>query len=199
MRIMIAGAALALAGCSEASPEPATAPSPTPSAAAASVPTPTPSARPTVTLAAISLDGDGITLVDPESGGSRPIPFGTAESDVLAAFALRGTPKRSTNAECGAGPLAFADYPEGITLAFQEGKFAGWSTDTRSGGRITNMAGVGPGARRADIEKAMVLEMVPDSTLGAEFTTGGMSGILDGTGPNAKVSDMWAGATCIAR
>lgn len=37
------------------------------------------------------------------------------------------------------------------------------------------------------------------STLGTEFTAGGLAGLLDGTGARARITHLWAGASCAMR
>ncbi len=37
------------------------------------------------------------------------------------------------------------------------------------------------------------------SSLGTEFQSGGIGGLLDSANADAKVSNLWSGATCIAR
>jgi hypothetical protein len=62
------------------------------------------------------------------------------------------------------------------------------------------MNGIGVGTTRADLERAFSVEWVPDSTLGHEFLIGGdeyaLSGLVDGTGPDARVTVIWSGTVC---
>jgi hypothetical protein len=53
------------------------------------------------------------------------------------------------------------------------------------------MSGVGVGSSRADLEGAHAIS-VEETTLGTEFTFGGVSGILD----DGRVSSLWAGVSC---
>ncbi len=57
------------------------------------------------------------------------------------------------------------------------------------------MAGVGIGATRADVD-AVIDAPVENTSLGREFTSGGLSGLYDA---KDRVSALWAGSTCIAR
>ena len=152
------------------------------------------------TTSVIALDPDGLRFVDAATGSARPLPFGTPEADVVRAVAARyGAPaEASRNEECGAGPLAFSTWPDGLRLAFQDGRFAGWSLGERASPRLTTMAGVGIGTSRADLD-AVVAATVAPSTLGVEFEAGGLSGLLSADGPDGRVTDLWAGVSCASR
>lgn len=196
---MTAGILLGLTGCGpNATPAARTdsvAVQPSPAASPAP-PTPTPIA--TAPSIVVAIDGEGLRLVDPDTGRTRPVAFGTPRSQTLNALAARGTAETGTNTECGAGPLAWVRYRDGLTLQFQDDRFAGWSVDRAAKGKVTTMAGIGPGSTRAALEGAYAITL-PDSTLGIEFAAGDMGGLLDGPGKDAKVTDMWAGVTCMFR
>ena len=51
---------------------------------------------------------------------------------------------------------------------------------------------------RAELESAYKAE-VAESTLGTEFAAGELFGILDGTGPEAKITHLWGGTSCNMR
>lgn len=144
----------------------------------------------------IAVDGAGLRLVDPATGSTRPLAFGTPQADILAALAFRGQPGTGTNAECGS--TTYANWPDGLNIVFDDGSFAGWSLDGRADGALTTMSGVGPGATRAALDDGYNAE-VRRTTLGLEFTAGTLAGLLDGPGKAAKITNMWAGLTCIAR
>ena len=40
---------------------------------------------------------------------------------------------------------------------------------------------------------------IEQTTLGTEFNAAGLSGILDGTGAKAKVTNLWSGVNCVFR
>ena len=130
-------------------------------------------------------------------GATRPLPFGRAAAETVAALQRTGRaePRRSTNPECGAGPLAFADWPDGFQLVFQDDRFVGWST--RQVG-LQTMSGVGVGSTRAQLEAAYKVT-VEETTLGQEFQAGGLGGLLSGPGPDARITNLWAGITCAFR
>jgi hypothetical protein len=145
----------------------------------------------------LALDGEGLRLVAGGTGSTRLIPFETPEAQVLATLQpLRGAPtERATNEECGAGPLSFADWSDDFQLVFQEGRFVGWSTDERG---LTTMSGVGVGSTRAELLGAYAAD-IGESTLGTEFSAGGLGGLLSGPGAAARVTTIWAGTICAFR
>ncbi|MDJ0277974.1 hypothetical protein QLH51_14325 [Sphingomonas sp. 2R-10] len=140
---------------------------------------------------ALNLAPDGLQTV--AGASSRTLPFGTPAEVVLRVVeaATQTIPGRSTNAECGEGPLEIATYPR-IAVYFQEGRFVGWSARGRG---LTTMAGVGIGSKRAAVESAIVAP-VEETSLGREFASGGLSGLYDA---KDNVTALWAGSTCIAR
>jgi hypothetical protein len=157
---------------------------------------------------ALTVEAEGLRLVDPASGSARPIPFGTPRALVMIPLASRGAAETGTNAECGAGPLAYARWPDGLTLWFQEGAFAGWALNAPApdappspAGGISTASGltVGNGqtspSTRADLDSAYAAT-VEQSTLGTEFAAGELYGLLDGEGSGAKVTALWAGVSC---
>lgn len=144
---------------------------------------------------ALAVDGEGLRLFNPSNGAARPLPFGIARATVMTALSGRGSADVGVQSECGAGPLDYAAWPDGLKLYFQKDKFAGWALDGRAAGKVTTAAGVGPGSSRKELESAYAAK-ISQSTLGTEFTAGGLSGLLDGPGPNASIDAMWAGTSC---
>jgi hypothetical protein len=140
---------------------------------------------------ALNLAPDGLATV--AGASSRPVPFGTPAEVVLrvAEASTQSLPQRSRNADCGEGPLDIASYPR-LNLYFQDGRFVGWAARGRG---LTTMAGVGIGSRRADVE-SVIEAPVEDTSLGREFTSGGLSGLYDA---KDVVRALWAGSTCIVR
>ena len=152
---------------------------------------------------ALAVDADGLRLFDRARGAARPLAFDTPQADVLAALAFRGPPATGRQEECGPGPLDFAVWPDGLKLYFQDGRLAGWALDGRaakpSGSpALGTVAGIGPGSTRAELEAAHDVEVM-QSSLGTEFASGAMAGVLDGRGPSARITDLWAGAACVMR
>ncbi len=154
----------------------------------------------------LALDGEGLRLINSETGSTRLLAFGTDRGAAETAIAaqLGVIDGRSSNEECGAGPIDFSNYGD-FTANFQDGEFVGWSL---SGGdknaALTTMSGVGIGTKRSEMAKSVTFEMYDESTIGTEFHTGGdeaggFSGLLDSDTPDAKITDLWAGTNCIFR
>lgn len=148
---------------------------------------------------AVNLAPDGLSVVLPD-GAARHVAFGMARADAtrMIAAALGNPIEEGDNQECGAGALSFANFGEGLGLYFQDGKFAGWDLDGREGGRFATAAGIGVGSTRKQLEAAGPVT-IEDSTLGIEFSAGGMSGLLSAREPDGEITSLWAGVTCIAR
>lgn len=141
-----------------------------------------------------ALDGEGLRMVIP-SGATRLIAFGSGRQVVENALgrSLGKGGTRSSNRECGAGPMEFSTI-DGLTLNFQEGKFVGWNIDGTLG--LTTIDGMGVGSNRAVLEQSRTLAM-QDSTLGKEFRSGGIGGFLDEEGDT--VTMLYAGTQCFFR
>jgi hypothetical protein len=204
-RVTIATILLTLvAGCSNDKDPASPAPERAVEAAPKPSPTPGPDAPPKAS-AAIAVDSEGLRILVGAGEATRAIPFGTDEATVISAIEkLRGKAKRESNDECGAGAVQFAHFG-GLSLLFQEGKFGGWSLQPAEAGGIGTMNGIAIGSRRAALNTAFpTVKIDPESTLGTEFYTGGnsdtgVSGLLDGTGPQAKITHLWSGLNCVFR
>ncbi|UUL84016.1 hypothetical protein [Sphingomonas qomolangmaensis] len=163
-------------------------------AAPAAVATPAPAAQ-----ARLAVEAEGLRWFLQPSGSARPLPFGRREDEVLASLErVRGPAVKGTNADCGAGPVQVASWPDGLSLLFQDGRFAGWSLGTRGVGGIATAAGIGPGSTRAELDAAYSAT-VSQTSLGSEFSAGELHGVLDGNSAGARITDMWAGVSCVAR
>lgn len=145
----------------------------------------------------LALDAEGLRLFNAVSGASRLIPFGTTKPDALRAIgAAQKTPVRSqgVNAECSA---AYATWDNGLTVWFIKDRFVGWSA-AQSSAPTATAAGVKVGSSRAELEDAYEVKLMK-SPLGTEFSAGALAGMLDSGKPDAQVSHLWAGVTCLAR
>ncbi|RYY29282.1 MAG: hypothetical protein EOP62_00085 [Sphingomonadales bacterium] len=200
-----AAAALALlAGCSSESVTNTT------STTTANVTAPEPVANTSVTanatvsetaVPALNLAPDELTLVL-EGGSARHVTFGMdkAMATQMITAALGSPIEQATLEDCGAGKLDYANFRQGLSLYFQDGKFQGWDLDGRENGKFQTANGIGIGTTRKQVEGlGSVLEMQPESTIGHEFMIGEMSGLLSDTTPGGKVTNLWAGVSCIAR
>lgn len=158
----------------------------------------------------ISLDGEGLRLIDPESGATRPLAFGVPLDQLkLVTEKLKGPAETGRAEECGAGPLAYLSWKDGLTLYALDGLFAGWALDEtgapaakakdgKPAPKLTTISGIGIGSSRADLLGAYDAK-IEQTTLGTEFNAEGLSGILDGTGAKARVTNLWSGVNCVFR
>lgn len=160
----------------------------------------------------ISLDGEGLRLIDPKSGATRPLAFGVDEAQLrLVAEKLKGPAKAGRNDDCGAGALAYLSWDDGLTLYALDGLFAGWALDESQAAapakapakgeppsRLTTISGVGIGSTRAELLDAYDAT-IEQTSLGTEFNAAGLSGILEGTGARARVTHLWSGVNCVYR
>lgn len=145
----------------------------------------------------LALSGDGLQLVDPDSGRTRMIAFDTPRTETLALVkSALGDP--SGTSRCDVAPLAAAQFGERIALYFENDRFAGWSANPRGGRSMSSMSGVRIGSTRAELEDSLVPE-ISQTSLGTEFNAGGLSGVFSGTGQEARIEGLWAGMACIAR
>lgn len=151
--------------------------------------------------AAVALDPGGLMIVIADTGSTRMLDFGLPQAQVIEIVTnVAGAPGPvTTNAECGAGPMQFAEFPGGLTLLFQDDKLAGWSVGPGSAGKQSTMNGVGVGSTRSDLVAAYSGATVSETSLGQEFSAGGLYGVLDGPDATAKIEVMWAGTSCVFR
>ena len=197
-------------------------PGPTPPAPTTSPPTPTPTPAPPSTSPSeraiveappmlgpgpevtgdpvrptVVLQGDGLGLVS-GSGSNRMQLFGEADPAVLQAALARslgpGTP--SAQPDCGAS-VTTVSYG-GLQILLEDGRFAGWSL-TGPGPRVTTGVGLGPGSTLAELRADLTPLEVTETTLGTEWTAGSLSGLLDGSTDDSRVTSVWAGRVCLHR
>lgn len=148
----------------------------------------------------LAVDGEGLRWFLPPNGSARPLAFGTRRADVLASLErVRGPAGTGTNEDCGAGPVQYATWPDGLSLVFQNNRFAGWGLDRRAAGALATANGVGPGTDREVLADSFGTVTFRQTSLGTEFAAGGVFGVLDGAGARATITDMWAGVSCVAR
>ena len=148
----------------------------------------------------LTVDGEGLRWFLPPNGTARPLAFGMPEAEVLASLErVRGPAGKGVDQDCGAGPVQYANWPDGLSLVFQNGQFAGWGLDRRASGALGTANGVGPGMTRSALAGSFGSVSFQNTSLGTEFAAGDMFGLLDGGGPDAEITDMWAGVSCVAR
>ncbi|MEP7380319.1 MAG: hypothetical protein ABI910_01465 [Gemmatimonadota bacterium] len=149
----------------------------------------------------LALDGEGLRVVLASTGSTRLLAFGMESDAVInAVTAALGPPaSRGTNADCGAGPTDFVVFADGLSIGIQHDRFVGWSVRaSKTGGTHTTISGLGVGSTRAALD-ADYAATVSRTTLGEEFEAGGIAGVLDGESSSARITYMWAGASCVAR
>ncbi|MGN6690909.1 MAG: hypothetical protein ACTHJU_08215 [Sphingopyxis sp.] len=152
-----------------------------------------------------NLDAEGLRFVDKASGKTSLLAFGVprAEAEEALARVDGKADDRSTNEECGAGPMEFTRF-DAMTLNFQDGKFVGWFLGNENGAsQYSTMSGIAIGTTRAKAKQSVSIVDVPDSTLGEEFSIGTgdhvMGGIFAEPGEDAKIDALFAGANCFFR
>lgn len=154
-----------------------------------------PASAPTVAAPRIVLEGAGLRI--PSASPPRTLAFDMPKAATIEALtkALGRPPTElGDNSECGGGGMEFAAWEKEITAWFLDGRFAGW--DNKGG--LKTLESIGIGSSRADLAALPGFE-VEESTLGTEFRAGGLSGILASKAPDAKVTNLWGGATCVFR
>ena len=200
-RILALAVFLALAACRQdvppRTPSPLTAPEPSVNAHAAGVAAAQVIAPAEAAASTLALDAEGLRLFNSVSGASRLIPFGTAKLDALRAIgAAQKSPARTEgrNEECKAD---FVTWDNGLKVWFVKDRLVGWSAG-KSAAPVATAAGLRVGSSRSDLLSAYDAR-IRKSTLGIEFSAGGLAGLLESEASGAAVTDLWAGQTCIAR
>ena len=154
----------------------------------------------------IALSANALQIVNQASGSTREIAFGMPLKQLVEIVekVLKSKSTINMNSECGAGPLKFATWDNGLTLLFQEKKkdewlFAGWAANKpkNNQSKLTTMANVGIGTSRKEIESAYIIN-VSKTSLGFEFSTksNDLFGIFDGRNENSKITNLWSGVSC---
>jgi hypothetical protein len=141
------------------------------------------------------LEGAGIGI--PDASPPQIVSFETPKAAAVAALtkALGRPPAEiGENDECPGGGLEYATWKDEITLWFENGSFVGWDNK----GKLKTKGGIGIGSGRSEVALLAGME-VEESTLGTEFRAGGLSGLLSSKAPDAKVTHLWGGATCVFR
>ncbi len=152
---------------------------------------------------ALILDAQGVVFRRGEAEYRR-YPFGSPRAEVEAMAAEiygDGAGRRTSNPECGAGPMEFTAYGP-IQLNYQGGQLSGWLAER--GAMALTEEGIVPGITRAQLDRQRGVRLIEDSTLPGEFeyaTPGGgrIGGVLRGSGDDAVVEVLFAGANCFFR
>jgi len=195
-------AALGLLACSPAAETPGQTPAEPPVVAQ-----PEPAADPadpaTAGVTAILLEGDGFMPANPGGHGTGlKLSFGAPRGTVISYMTgLHGgtAPQTDSNDECGAGPVQFARWDDDFTLAFQDGKFAGWWAGEKAPAGFSTVQDIHVGSTLAEVRAAWPDVQVMNDSIGPEFASADIFGILTGTTASAKVTALWAGVSCVFR
>ncbi len=155
---------------------------------------------PQAPAALLALDGEGLRVVNAQTGATRAISYGTPGTDAVnVVTALLGGPTdRGANSECGAGPVEFVTFPGGLQLVLQDGLFVGWTARPNDGLPLRTMSNIGLGSTRAELE-SVYLATISRTTIGVEFMAGGLQGVLESDAPTARITDLWSGVSCVFR
>ncbi|MEO7187405.1 MAG: hypothetical protein ABIW58_03245 [Sphingomicrobium sp.] len=145
---------------------------------------------------AIIVDGAGLTVAAAKPAPAVVVRFGTSRTPALAALGFLGKPKPGNSTDCDGGPLSWAAFSRGLTIYFEDGKFAGWWLARPASG-IATRKGIRPGSGRAELRRAHKVAIF-QSSLGEEFSAGDMYGLFDDTNKD-RVASLYAGRVCTAR
>ena len=193
--------ALGLVACTPAAETPAAAPADAPAVAD---PVPAAPADPaTGGVTAILLEGDGFMPANPGGHGTGlKLSFGAPRGTVITYMTgLHGgtAPQTDSNDECGAGPVQFARWDDDLTLAFQDGKFAGWWAGEKAPAGFSTVQDIHVGSTLAEVRAAWPDVEVMNDSIGPEFASADIFGTLTGTTASARVTALWAGVSCVFR
>ncbi len=161
---------------------------------------PTPSSEAESSDVTLALDGNGFQLIGSGGEGSQSVTFGESIDDATEAVSLvlgQSEPPQ-VNSECGAGPIEFTSWENGLSLHAMDGELVGWSLRSRNttGTPLFTDKDIGIGRSRSDLESAYSTT-VEESTLGTEFAAdNSLFGILSSDTPGATIEYMWAGTSC---
>ena len=142
----------------------------------------------------IVLTPDGVGFTTEDSGSISRIDFGSDQQLTRDAVvkALGQPIEESPQPECPPGPADISRF-DGLSLTFIDGSFVGW--ELPAGSTQTMIDGIGLGSTRADLSNPTVEE----TSLGTEFTSGEVHGILSDDTPNGEITALWVGTICAFR
>ncbi|MEO0689566.1 MAG: aspartate-semialdehyde dehydrogenase [Pseudomonadota bacterium] len=129
--------------------------------------------------------------------GLEAFYFAAGRSEVEAALKpILGEPaKRRDIEECGAGPMSFSEYANGLVVNFQRGNLVGWTqSPNESAARV--MGDVQIGTAQDEVADVDGFAAIEGSTLGDEFAIGNAVG---GFFEDDKVAMLYAGTQCFMR
>lgn len=161
--------------------------------------TPETSEQTETAIAQLVISGGGLQTINPDNGSTTVFDFGTDQARLTEVLTtVTGTAiDESLNEECPPGPLFSITWANGLMTYFQDGQFVGWMFSDETSD-LSTMAGITTGSSLAELEAVYNLDVFEDS-LGVEFYTGTLSGLLTANQPDGQVTHLWAGMVCIFR
>lgn len=152
-----------------------------------------------ITGIVLALSGEGVLIVDQQSGKSQNIPFDTdlATTETAISTSLGAPTNTAQNDECGAGPMTFVTWSNGFTINVIEDKFVGWTVrpNTESA-NLTTLDGIGLGSTLTEMEENYDVGVI-ESSLGTEFNASNiLFGLLDANESDGIVTNLWSGMAC---
>lgn len=198
LAVLLLTASMLASACGERAEPADDAPSAPPVAASGATPPSAavvPDTDPTPAAPTVVLEDDALRVVEADSGSTQRFGLGSDEQSVLRALtrALPG-PRMVTDGsgDCWNNTVHFRDAD--LVLHFSEGTLAGWYLGER--GTLRTAAGYGIGSTRAELD-AVADPTVGDEGLGLEFVAGSIVGGLESEAPDAKITDLRSGDTCV--
>lgn len=152
---------------------------------------------------AVALDGEGLRAIDPSTGSTSLVAFGTpGELAITLLTGAFGDPSGSSEAnECGRGPTDAVNWG-GLSIAIDaaDDTFVGWSiADTDNAPVITTIDGLGIGSTVAELQASRTVEFADGGTLGPEYVDATSSWLTTGTTDEDTVAAILTGENCAAR
>jgi len=146
---------------------------------------------------------DAVVVVDANGlgpKGEEPLRFGAPRAEVDSAIeaAFGSAPERSSNDECGAGPMEFSQFGP-LQIAYMDDEFRGWFL--REGEGVATSDGVRPGTTTLVSLKRERQVRALDTSLEGEFEyTAADYGTITGFAEDGElVSGLQAGISCFFR
>lgn len=138
----------------------------------------------------------GLSVASEDGTARADIPFGTGFQDTMHSLVpiLGWEVEVGFPQECGAGPMVSADFPNDITLMFQDDRLAGWFLGR--GDLLVTETGLWHGAPVGNLTTPGGAAFF-DSGLGTEFSAAELYGVLSEDA--ATIEAIWTGTNCIFR
>ena len=139
-------------------------------------------------------------MVDPTNGSITEAALGgPADAALSLGQAAFGEAASLDPQGCALDARESYAWSNGFVVHARDGAFLGWSVRPGSpAAGLTTVDGIGIGSTREEVQAAFDVE-VAATTLGQEFTTGSLTGVLDGDAPTSEVIALWGGDSCVAR